>query len=127
MRLNQATLPVSDLARSIRFYQRLGLRQIVGSPHYARFEIGDGASTLSLELVPPGQTPASGAQLYFECEDVDARVGALIADGVAFDSPPQDQSWLWREAWLSDPDGHRLCFYLAGDMRRFPPWRIMDA
>ena len=127
MRLNQATLPVSDLAASVRFYQRLGLKQIVDSPHYARFEVGDGSATLSVELVQPGQVPGNGAQLYFECEDLDGRVADLMAAGVAFEHAPRDQSWLWREAWLTDPDGHRLCFYHAGDMRRFPPWRLQEA
>ena len=41
-----------------------------------------------------------------------------------FDSGPEDQTWLWREAWLRDPDGNRLCLYHAGNNRRFPPWRV---
>jgi hypothetical protein len=41
-----------------------------------------------------------------------------------FDSGPEDQSWLWREAWLRDPAGNRLYLFFAGENRRFPPWRI---
>jgi len=48
----------------------------------------------------------------------------LIAKGIVFDTDPADQSWLWREAWLSDPAGVKLCLYYAGKNRRFPPWRI---
>ena len=44
--------------------------------------------------------------------------------GIVFDGGPEDKSWRWREAWLSDPAGNRLCLYFAGDIRRFPPWRI---
>jgi hypothetical protein len=50
----------------------------------------------------------------------------LLAQGIAFDHPPTDQSWLWREAYLRDPDGNVLCLYHAGINRRFPPWRIED-
>jgi hydroxymethylpyrimidine/phosphomethylpyrimidine kinase len=67
---------------------------------------------------------ARGAQIYFECADLDARVAALKAEGIVFDTGPVDQDWLWREAWLSDPAGVRLCFYHAGENRRYPPWRI---
>ena len=47
MRLNQVTLAVSDLDRSVAFYRTVGLTQIVGDDHYARFLCPDGDSTLS--------------------------------------------------------------------------------
>jgi hydroxymethylpyrimidine/phosphomethylpyrimidine kinase len=52
------------------------------------------------------------------------RVAQLTAKGIGFDSGSVDQSWLWREAWLTDPAGVKLCLYWAGEMRRFPPWRL---
>jgi catechol 2,3-dioxygenase-like lactoylglutathione lyase family enzyme len=121
MKLNQVTLPASDLARSIGFYETLGMILIVRNDHYARFESPSDNSTLSLELRSDG---GDGAHIYFECNDLDARIAALKAKGVAFDSGPEDKSWLWREAWFRDPAGNRLCLYFAGDNRRFPPWRI---
>lgn len=127
LRLNQVTLPVRDLARSQSFYAGLGLKLIVSAEHYLRFEVGDGASTLSLEQVGPETPTEGGAWLYFECDDLDTRVAELIAAGYVFEAPPADQTWLWREAWLRDPDGRRLCLYHAGEMRRFPPWRIDGA
>ena len=126
LRLNQVTLPVRDLDRSERFYAGLGLKKIVSDAHYVRFEVGDGTSTLSLEMVGPETPTGGGAWLYFECDDLDAKIEALSALGYVFDRPLTDQTWLWREAWLTDPDGRRLCFYLAGEMRRFPPWRLDD-
>jgi catechol 2,3-dioxygenase-like lactoylglutathione lyase family enzyme len=126
MKLNQVTVPALDLARSITFYQTLGLKLIVKSPHYARFEVGDGADTFSLHLTEDASGAANGPHVYFECDDLDARVADLKAKGIAFDSGPVDQSWKWREAWLSDPAGVKLCLYWAGDMRRFPPWRLED-
>lgn len=124
MRLNQVTLPSTDLPRAAAFYATLGLRLIVDSmPRYARFELPEGGSTLSLHHVdtPPGDP---GITVYFECEDLDARVAALIEQGITFDLLPTDQSWLWREAHLRDPDGNALILFWAGDNRLNPPWRI---
>jgi catechol 2,3-dioxygenase-like lactoylglutathione lyase family enzyme len=126
MRLNQVTAPARDLARSIAFYQTLGFKLIVKSDHYARFEVGDGTDTFSLHLAEDVRGAANGASIYFECDDLDARVAALKAKGIVFDSDPKDQGWLWREAWLSDPAGVKLCLYHAGENRRFPPWRLKD-
>ena len=121
MKLNQVTLPAADLSRSIAFYEKLGFVLIVTDDHYARLENPDDLSTLSLERRSDG---GDGAHVYFECEDLDSRVASLKQGGIAFDSDPQDQSWLWREAWLRDPAGNRLCLFFAGENRRFPPWRL---
>jgi catechol 2,3-dioxygenase-like lactoylglutathione lyase family enzyme len=126
MRLNQVTVPALDLQRSIAFYETLGLKLIVKADHYARFEVGDGTDTLSLHVTKDASGAENGPHIYFECDDLDARVAALKAKGVAFDTDPIDQSWLWREAWLTDPAGVKLCLYHAGEMRRFPPWRLKD-
>ena len=122
MRLNQVTFPSRDLSASIAFYQTLGFALIVKSDHYARLENPHDDSTLSLELT--NAPAADGAHVYFECENLDETVTALKNKGIVFDSGPEDKRWLWREAWLSDPSGNKLCLYYAGDNRRFPPWRI---
>lgn len=122
MDLNQVTLTVDDMAAGVSFYEALGLRLIVRThERYARFELPSGSTTLSLHL---GERPGPGGPaLYFEADDVDARYEALRAAGIAFDGPPEEKSWRWREAWFSDPAGNRLCLYHAGPDRRFPPWR----
>ncbi len=125
MRLNQVTLAVSDLDRAVAFYTRLGLRQIVADKHYARFELPDGDSTLSLEL--GASVPASLTTVFFECDDLDDVVASLRSSGVVFDHEPTDQPWLWREARLRDPDGNPLCLFRAGENRRSPPWRLPNA
>jgi len=123
MNLNQVTLPATNVERSAEFYRRLGFAQIVSNlPHYARFECRDGGATFSLhqvELSKPSETI-----IYFECDNLDAVYEKLQAQGIVFDQAPADQSWLWREAYLRDPDGNLLCLYHAGVNRRFPPWRI---
>jgi hydroxymethylpyrimidine/phosphomethylpyrimidine kinase len=122
MNLNQVTLPARDYDESVAFYRRLGLRQIVDSPgHYARFECPGGA-TLSVHMEAGRQ--AGDSVVYFESDALDAWVERLRSAGIAFETGPEDQSWGWREAHLSDPAGNRLCLYQAGEYRRFPPWRI---
>lgn len=120
--LNQITIGCVDYDASVAFYSRLGLRQIVASPpRYARFESSSG-TTFSIHK--SDAKADSAITIYFEVADVDAEVARLKAGGLQFDSGPTDQSWLWREAYLLDPAGNRVCIYHAGENRRFPPWRI---
>jgi len=126
MRLNQVTAAALDLDASIAFYQALGLKLIVKSPRYARFELPQGDATFSLH-VSEGPIPReNGPQIYFEVDDVDAEVDRLKRAGVALEREPTHQSWLWYEAWLRDPAGNSICIYHAGENRRHPPWRIGD-
>ncbi len=121
--LNQITIPCKNYEESVAFYVRLGLRQIVDSPpRYARFETKSG-TTLSIHAA--GSSDAqSGTVVYFEVEEVDESVERLKRAGLEFESDPTDQSWLWREAYLRDPSGNKVCIYHAGENRRYPPWRI---
>jgi catechol 2,3-dioxygenase-like lactoylglutathione lyase family enzyme len=122
MNLNQVTVAVSDIPKAVAFYRQLGLRLIVDAPHYARFECPDGDATFSVhraESVVPGNTA-----VYFEVADVDHEVARLQQLGVIFDAMPEDKSWLWREAWLRDPDGNVIVIYHAGVHRKNPPWRV---
>lgn len=123
MDLNQVTLPATDLDRSLAFYGALGLQVIVDArPRYLRFESPGTHATLSLHQV--AEVGGSPIVVYFECEELDARVAALQAAGLSFEAGPIDQPWLWREAYLRDPDGNRLCLYHAGGNRKEPPWRV---
>ena len=126
MRLNQVTVSVNDVEAAIAFYQKLGLRLIVHSPHYARFECPDGESTFSVHLDAAfaGNSPTV---VYFEHDAVDALVASLKQRGLSFESDPVDQRWLWREAYLNDPSGNRICLFQAGEARRYPPWRVKEA
>ncbi len=124
MRLNQITLPSTDVARGRDFYLKLGFVLIVDSaPRYVRLQAPAGETTLSIHRV---ETPPSGDRtvLYLESDDLDADHARLAAAGIAFDRPPRDESWLWRETRFADPDGNPLCLYHAGENRLNPPWRV---
>jgi catechol 2,3-dioxygenase-like lactoylglutathione lyase family enzyme len=127
MNLNHVTLCISDLDRSVAFYRNLGLTQIVADSDYARFACPDGDSTLSLHC-HPGSGPVEGAasviSVHFETDRVDEVVAELVQKGVEFEQAPTDQPYLWREAILRDPDGHRIFIYHAGVNRLDPPWRL---
>jgi catechol 2,3-dioxygenase-like lactoylglutathione lyase family enzyme len=127
MRLNQVIVAVSDLDRAVAFYAGLGLRLIVrgsseGGDTYARFLCPDGDSTFSVivEAVRTGTTVVG-----FECDDLDDRVRSLQAAGYAV-TDPEDQPWLWREAYLADPDGNPIMLFASGGNRLDPPWRLPD-
>ena len=122
-RLNQVTVTGADYDKSVAFYSRLGLKQIVANPpDYARFETAGGA-TLSVQIDPEEKVSATTA-IYLECDDLDEQVDRLAREGMPFEHGPRNQPWMWREARLRDPDGNIIFLYKAGEARRFPPWRM---
>jgi len=124
MNLNQITVPVLDVERSILFYQQLGLTLIVKAlPEYARFLCENGQATFSLHRV---NKPANeqGVWIYFEVKELDEYVNTLIAKSLCFEEMPNDKPWLWRESRLRDPDNNLLILYYAGENRINPPWKI---
>ena len=123
-RLNQVTVTGTNYERSVDFYRRIGLTQIVDSPDtgYARFETAGGV-TFSVQIDPEERIIATTA-IYLECDDLDQRVEALARSGIAFEHGPRNQPWMWREARLRDPAGNTVFLYKAAEARRFPPWRM---
>ncbi len=126
LRLNQVTVTGKDYDSMVAFYCAIGLSQIVDSREngYARFET-EGGSTFSVQ-VDPEETVSETTAIYFECDDLDARVEKLARSGIPFEHGPRNQPWMWREARLRDPSGNTIFLYRAGEARRFPPWRMTD-
>ena len=124
MNLNQVTIYSSLPVETVEFFEKLGLTRIVDSlPRYARLLCPDGESTLSVH-VAENTPPSSAIVLYFECENLDDTVSELKLKGLTFDQDPRDEPWLWREAYLKDPNGNRICLFHAGENRKNPPWRV---
>jgi len=126
MNLNQVTVPVLNVERSIEFYEKLGLKLIVKAlPDYARFECPESDSTFSLHKVQV-LPKESNIWIYFEVQDLDKYVQQLIDKGIKFDELPTDKSWLWREARLKDLDNNQIIIYFAGNNRKNRPWKIYE-
>jgi catechol 2,3-dioxygenase-like lactoylglutathione lyase family enzyme len=126
MRLNQITVPAKDIEASLIWYQMLGFHLIVDSDHYKRLLAPEGGTTLSLMQVEEAGV-GSAPKIYLECDSqqaLQAQYAKLAGQGVAFQHPPQDQTWLWREAWTTDPHGNAICLYTAGKNRLHPPWKV---
>jgi catechol 2,3-dioxygenase-like lactoylglutathione lyase family enzyme len=127
MRFNHVTLVVGDFERSKHFYRTLGLIQIVdAAPRYARFRLPQGDATVSIEVTGQATPVEPVAQLFFECDALDATVAALKAKGLVFIQEPTDMDYLWREARLRDPNGHDIRLYFAGKNRLDPPWKLQE-
>ena len=125
MRFNHVTLAVKEIPRARTFYTTLGFRPVVDEPHYCRFLAPVGEGTLSIERKV--EDFHSGDEIGFEFDTpaaLDAEVARLEAAGLTFAHGPTDQTWLWRDSRLVDPDGHVLMFYYAGKNRLDPPWAV---
>ena len=125
MNLNQVTIYTAKPVETAEFLQKLGLSIIVDSlPRYARLACPDGESTLSIQH-EENALATNNVVLYFECDDLDGIVGRLKSSGLAFDEEPTDRPWLWRQAYLRDPNGNKICLFHAGENRKNPPWRVI--
>lgn len=124
MNLNQVTIYTDKTIETVEFFEKLGLRRIVDSlPRYARLECPDGEATLSVNEFEE-HTPINNIVLYFECERLDDEVARLKSLGLTFDEDPTTREWLWRQAYLRDPNGNKICLFHASDNRKNPPWRV---
>ncbi|WP_299106212.1 VOC family protein [uncultured Winogradskyella sp.] len=124
MNLNQVTISSLNVEIATAFYKTLGLLLIVDAlPRYVRFECPDGDATFSIHKVEKLPTIKS-TTLYFEVENLSKTVSELQQKGVIFNSEILEESWLWHEAHLNDPDGNPIIIYHAGKNRKSPPWRI---
>lgn len=124
MNLNQVTIYSEKPVETVEFFEKLGLKRIVDSlPRYARLECPDGDATLSVQTADD-VVVTNNIVLYFECDALDEKVAELKQLGLTFDEEPTTREWLWRQAYLKDPNGNKICLFRAGENRKNPPWRI---
>ena len=110
--LSAVTLTVSEIARSVRFYESLGFRQRAGHavPGFASFVLGGAApSYLNLLEGEHGQVDGWGRVIVY-VSDVDAFYRQALAAGAVPEFAPRDAPWGERYFHLRDPDGHELSF-----------------
>lgn len=125
MKLNQVTLPVTNLAQAEQFYLQLGLVQIVASEQYARFLMPENQATLSLSLTD--KSVPNPSKIYFEFDSLELlehKIKQLTQHNIKISQAITAQRYLWHEAVINDPSGNILILFYAGDNRINPPWRI---
>ncbi|MEI7296483.1 VOC family protein [Paraburkholderia tropica] len=112
--LSAVTLTVSDLARSLRFYEPLGFAhkpgpRIAGFASFVLGGDGGGESYLNLLEGPHDAVAGWGRVILYVC-GVDAFYQQAVAAGFSPEFAPQDAPWGERYFHLRDPDGHELSF-----------------
>ncbi|MGO9107886.1 MAG: glyoxalase superfamily protein [Thermoguttaceae bacterium] len=110
---SHAIVSVSDMARSVAFYHDLlGLPVRFESVKWAEFETPGSTLALHLADVPSNAAaistdaiPAGVCQLGFTVDDLDAFHEKMIAKGVRYLQPPEEEDFGGRLAGYADPDG----------------------
>jgi len=109
--LSAVTLATADMAASVRFYESVGFRTVVGGPdaRFTTFRVGPGFLNLQLD---PDHAPlhAIWGRAIFWVADVDATHAALVAAGYAPETAPADAPWGERYFHVRDPSGHEISF-----------------
>jgi catechol 2,3-dioxygenase-like lactoylglutathione lyase family enzyme len=104
---------VSDVDRSLAFYERLGFVLSSRSERGATVALGactlflfpSSAAGARLRSGDPLANPPGLDHLSFAVDDIDAAHQLLTGAGLLFDSEPSDTTWGARAAALRDPDG----------------------
>jgi len=109
-RISAVTLKVTNMARSLHFYNEiLGLEVIYGGPHASFTSLRTAGTQDAILNLEQGGSSNGWGRVIFHVKDVDELWAYLEAKGV--DAPrPQDASWGERYFHLQDPDGHELSF-----------------
>ena len=126
-RVSAITLGVSDLARSRRFYDALGLsggREAGGEVVFYQLNglilclYNDLARDAAVEAAARGRGLFAIAHNVRERDEVDAVMARAEAAGARVTHPPRDTPWGGRTAYFADPDEH------LWEIAWNPGWRI---
>ena len=105
---------VRDWERALAFYsETLGMPVAFAGPEAGWAELDTGTAHLALERVDPRDAEATDLTGRFvavslQVEDIQATYEELVARGVEFLGPPEEQSWGGFLAHLRDPEGNVL-------------------
>ncbi|HKW90716.1 MAG TPA: VOC family protein [Methylomirabilota bacterium] len=106
IKLDHLRIPVSDLARSRRWYvETLGLTVEFEVPERRTSALQDGGDFTIFLQEMPAPVHANGCALWFQVADVDATFSEWSARGIAFAHGPRRSYWGYG-AELVDPDGY---------------------
>jgi catechol 2,3-dioxygenase-like lactoylglutathione lyase family enzyme len=109
--LSAVTLATADMPASVRFYEAVGFRAVVGGPDAPFTTFRAGAGFLNLQLDPEhAPVPAIWGRAIFWVADPDATHAALVAAGFTPETVPADAPWGERYFHVHDPSGHEISF-----------------
>jgi catechol 2,3-dioxygenase-like lactoylglutathione lyase family enzyme len=105
-------LPVSDLARAIDFYHRLGFtsRRYKDGDSYAFIQRDGHALHLSTNRNLSGNRSPAGAYFYLANGTAAALEAEFRSTGTPIAEPLAPREWGMNEFVVNDPDGNQLVF-----------------
>jgi catechol 2,3-dioxygenase-like lactoylglutathione lyase family enzyme len=108
IRFEGLSLPVSDVARSVEFYQQFGFQVEQYGPQFALLRLGEGTlGLLKSEVLEQTHTLRERIHIELSTDHLDELYGELQGRGVIFLEPPHDEPWE-RAMATPDPDGYHL-------------------
>ena len=116
-RTDFVSVPVTDMARSVRFYgETLGLEQ-VGEGGFPEFQLGENVSLYLIDPTSVGSefSAPHSAYIALRVPDVRATRNELEEKGIVFAGDTHD-SGVCHMAFFHDPDGNALMLH-----RRYAP------
>ena len=106
--ISAATLAVRDMAESVAFYARLGLKVEYGGPGAPFTTLRAGQSFINLRQ-EPARPHHRGMRVILRVYGVDALHRNLVEKGLTL-AEPRDAEWGERYFELSDPQGVVISF-----------------
>lgn len=107
--INAVTLSVSDMERSVEFYESMGFELAYGGPSasFTSFRVDGQALNL---IATTSQSLTGWGRVILYVDDVDEVHRLAVSNGHSPEARPADASWGERYFHLDDPDGHQLSF-----------------
>jgi len=107
--INAITLVVTEMARSVEFYERLGFTTVYGGADAPFTSLGIGSNFVNLQLA--GHVPGTGwGRVIFHVASPDDVHAIALGHGYSPETEPADAPWGERYFHILDPDGHELSF-----------------
>jgi hypothetical protein len=103
----QPVFKVTDMARSVAWFERAGFELSSDDDSYA-FAHRDRDLTIHLSQAV-GDELAGHSALYLHCQDADRAAQEWLAAGIDVEGP-RDEDYGKREGHISDPDGNLIRF-----------------
>lgn len=109
--LSAVTLAVSDMDRSVAFYEAVGFEVAFGGRGTPFTSLRAGGGFVNLQLDPDhAPVPRIWGRVILWVDDVDAAHARVVAAGGVPHDAPADAAWGERYFHVTDPDGHELSF-----------------